>query len=71
MSDSIGIVILAAGKGTRLKIDTPKPLCPVMGKTLVDYVISEDQNSVLIMNQNRINSVSNVRMIRILISLRF
>lgn len=44
MSDSIGIVILAAGKGTRLKIETPKPLCPVMGKTLVDYVLNELNN---------------------------
>jgi len=40
MSDSINTVILAAGKGTRLGINTPKPLCIALGRTLVDYVIS-------------------------------
>lgn len=39
MSDKIDIVILAAGKGTRLKMDIPKPLVPIHNKTLVDYVI--------------------------------
>jgi bifunctional UDP-N-acetylglucosamine pyrophosphorylase/glucosamine-1-phosphate N-acetyltransferase len=39
MTDSIGIALLAAGKGTRLKIDTPKPLLPLLGKCMVDYVI--------------------------------
>ncbi len=39
MSEKINVVILAAGKGTRLKIDTAKPLCPAAGKTLVDFVI--------------------------------
>ncbi|MBN1781598.1 NTP transferase domain-containing protein [bacterium] len=32
-------VILAAGKGTRMKSDLPKVLHPLMGKPLVDYVI--------------------------------
>ncbi len=41
MSDKINIVLLAAGKGTRLNIDIAKPLCPANGKTLVDYVIEE------------------------------
>lgn len=40
MADSIGIVILAAGKGTRLRTDIPKALCPIQGKTLVDCVLS-------------------------------
>jgi bifunctional UDP-N-acetylglucosamine pyrophosphorylase/glucosamine-1-phosphate N-acetyltransferase len=39
MTYKINTVLLAAGKGTRLKIETPKPLCPALGKTLVDYVI--------------------------------
>jgi bifunctional UDP-N-acetylglucosamine pyrophosphorylase/glucosamine-1-phosphate N-acetyltransferase len=36
---TIGIAILAAGKGTRLKIDKPKAICPALGGVLVDYVI--------------------------------
>ncbi|MEX0797849.1 MAG: sugar phosphate nucleotidyltransferase, partial [Bacteriovoracaceae bacterium] len=44
MADSIGIVILAAGKGTRLKIDMAKALCPLQGKTLVDYVLQHIKN---------------------------
>jgi bifunctional UDP-N-acetylglucosamine pyrophosphorylase / glucosamine-1-phosphate N-acetyltransferase len=40
MSDSIGIVILAAGKGTRMKVETPKALVPALGQALLDYVVS-------------------------------
>ena len=39
MTDSINTVVLAAGKGTRLKIQTPKPLCICLGRTLVDHVL--------------------------------
>lgn len=39
MSDQINIVILAAGKGTRLKLDIAKPLCPFLNKTLVDFAL--------------------------------
>ena len=39
MSDSIGLVILAAGKGTRMKIDTPKALAKTAGRCLLDYVV--------------------------------
>lgn len=39
MTDSTSIVILAAGKGTRLKMDIPKPLAPLHDKKLIDYVI--------------------------------
>ena len=39
MKDSIGIVILAAGKGTRMKIDTPKALARASGRALLDYVV--------------------------------
>lgn len=49
MSDSFGCVILAAGKGTRLKLDDPKPLVPLMGRRLVDYSIESLQQ---FMNSN-------------------
>lgn len=41
MADSIGVIILAAGKGTRMKVATPKALMPALGKSLLDYVIEE------------------------------
>ncbi len=39
MADTIGLVILAAGKGTRMKIDTPKALARTAGQALLDYVV--------------------------------
>ncbi len=50
MSDSFGAVILAAGQGTRLKLDVAKPLAPILGQKLVDFPMSavfsflEEQN---------------------------
>jgi bifunctional UDP-N-acetylglucosamine pyrophosphorylase/glucosamine-1-phosphate N-acetyltransferase len=38
---SLGVVILAAGKGTRLKLDRPKALCPILGQSLIDFVLNE------------------------------
>jgi len=39
MTDKTSIVILAAGKGTRLKMDIPKPLAPLEERTLIDFVL--------------------------------
>ncbi len=36
---TIDVVILAAGKGTRMVSDLPKPLHPLLGKPLINYVI--------------------------------
>lgn len=40
MTNLTSIVILAAGKGTRLKMDVPKPLAPLHKSSLLDYVIN-------------------------------
>jgi bifunctional UDP-N-acetylglucosamine pyrophosphorylase/glucosamine-1-phosphate N-acetyltransferase len=37
----IDAVILAAGKGKRMKSDLPKPLHPLLGKPLISYVLEE------------------------------
>jgi len=39
MTDKIGVAILAAGQGTRMGMECPKPLVPLFGKALVDYSI--------------------------------
>ena len=40
-------IILAAGKGTRMKSDKPKVLHEIFGKTLVGYVIDAVNNTGL------------------------
>lgn len=39
MALDLGIVVLAAGEGTRLKLDVPKALAPLKNQVLVDYVL--------------------------------
>lgn len=43
-------IILAAGKGTRMKTDTPKGLFPILYKPLVEHVIEEFEKSNYIEN---------------------
>lgn len=50
MAESFSAVILAAGKGTRLKISTPKPLCLCLERPLIDYVIEGLMNYDAAMN---------------------
>ncbi len=38
-------IVLAAGKGTRMKSDLPKVLCQANGRPLVDYVIDSLRNA--------------------------
>ena len=40
MSDGVGIVILAAGKGTRMKSDLVKVLHPIMGQPMLAHVLN-------------------------------
>lgn len=37
MAGKIGLILLAAGKGQRMGLDTPKPLVDIMGRKLIDY----------------------------------
>lgn len=39
MSSSLAVLILAAGKGTRMKSDLPKVLHPIHGRPMLEYVI--------------------------------
>lgn len=45
MKLSNGAVILAAGKGTRMKSEKPKVMCEVLGKPMVDYVVESAKKS--------------------------
>lgn len=39
MKEQIGVLILAAGKGTRMHSDSPKVLCPMLGEPMLRYVL--------------------------------
>lgn len=40
MSEKLACIILAAGKGTRMKSSLPKPLHPVAGRSMVEHVLA-------------------------------
>ena len=39
------IIILAAGKGKRMNVETPKVLVPFHGKPMIDYLLEASQHS--------------------------
>ncbi len=41
MANNLQILILAAGKGTRMNSDTPKVLHKVAGSSMIDHVIQK------------------------------
>lgn len=43
MTQNIGVVVLAAGKGTRLKLEIPKVLLPICGRPMVNFVLDQTQ----------------------------
>ena len=43
MNKELRVIILAAGKGTRMNSDLPKVLHKLQGKSLIDYVIDESE----------------------------
>ena len=43
MDNQLRVVILAAGKGTRMNSDLPKVLHQLHGKSLIDYVLNESE----------------------------
>jgi UDP-N-acetylglucosamine diphosphorylase/glucosamine-1-phosphate N-acetyltransferase len=43
MSNDLSVIILAAGKGTRMKSDLAKVLHPALGRPMIDWVIDQAQ----------------------------
>ena len=39
MTKKWAVAVLAAGKGSRLKVDTPKPILPICGRPMIHYVL--------------------------------
>ena len=41
MANNLEILILAAGKGTRMNSDTPKVLQPLLGIPMIEHVVAK------------------------------
>ena len=41
MANNLEILILAAGKGTRMNSDTPKVLQPLLGIPMIEHVVEK------------------------------
>ncbi len=57
MSNSVSIVVLAAGEGTRLKCSETKPLVPLLGQRLIDFPLSCVENFA---DQNKLSFITNI-----------
>lgn len=44
MANNLEILILAAGKGTRMNSDTPKVLQPLLGIPMIEHVVEKSLN---------------------------
>ena len=44
MNNNVAVVILAAGKGSRMKSDLPKALMPVCGKPMIRHILNTVEN---------------------------
>ena len=45
MGSGTTVVILAAGKGTRMKSSRPKVLQPICGRSLIEWVVARGTNT--------------------------
>lgn len=57
MTDKIGIVLLAAGEGKRLKLSVPKPLAPLNDQKLIDYPIGAAKQ---FLKENKLDSAFSI-----------
>jgi bifunctional UDP-N-acetylglucosamine pyrophosphorylase / glucosamine-1-phosphate N-acetyltransferase len=46
-TDLVDVVIFAAGKGTRINADRPKPLVEILGKPIITYILENIEKSEL------------------------
>jgi bifunctional UDP-N-acetylglucosamine pyrophosphorylase/glucosamine-1-phosphate N-acetyltransferase len=50
-NSKLSVVVLAAGKGTRMKLDMPKALAPALGLGLIDFVLNETEEFLNSINE--------------------